>query len=238
MGEAYSRLYVTYGDDVFAFRDAAGTLSLDDGMAKATLSGLHRKGVLAIFSRGRPRLYSLVTPDVLIMLASGKIKRAEVKQERYQHVIYGCLLELSGMLDLTSLAIYGSVARGTASDNSDLDLLVVSQDFKGSLAERIDALAGLKNRLHDEFSLLRRHGVNASLSLYPLRREEVERLPIILLDITEEGRIAYDKDGFLQKNLTRLRLKLADLGSKRVPAKDGWYWDLKPDYRALEVVNL
>jgi hypothetical protein len=54
----------------------------------------------------------------------------------------------------------------------------------------------------------------------------------------EEAKIAYDRDGFLYNNLTRLRLKLAELGAKRVPIGDRWYWDLKPDYKPLEVVNL
>lgn len=39
---------------------------------------------------------------------------------------------------LTSICLYGSVARGTARRDSDVDLLVVSDDFSGSLASRVE----------------------------------------------------------------------------------------------------
>jgi len=116
--------------------------------------------------------------------------------------------------------------------------MVVSQDFAGSLSVRIDSLAKVKSELQDDLTLLREQGVNASLSFYPLREEEVERKPVILLDIMEDAKIVYDKDGFLQGSLTRLRLKLAELKAKRVQVGKGWYWDLKPDYKPLEVVKL
>ena len=238
LGGAYSKLYVAYQDDVFTFNDACEVLSLNQEMMKVVLSGLHRKGVLAIFSKGRPRMYRLVTPDVFILIASGKINRLELKQERYLSPVYNCFLQLDDMLRLTSFAVYGSVARGTASANSDVDFIVVSQDFAGSLAERIDSLTKVRFNLQDDLSLLRRHGANTSLSFYPLREEEVERLPIILLDVMEEAKIVYDNEGFLKGNLTRLRLKLAELGAKRVPLRKGWYWDLKPDHKPLEVINL
>ncbi|MEM2821759.1 MAG: nucleotidyltransferase domain-containing protein, partial [Thermoproteota archaeon] len=46
---------------------------------------------------------------------------------------------------LTSLAVYGSVARGTAKENSDIDLLTfISNSFSGSIGKRIDMLYRLE----------------------------------------------------------------------------------------------
>jgi len=77
LGEAYSKLYLAYGSGIFTFQGASEVLSLNGGMLKAALSGLHRKGVLAIFSKGRPRQYRLVTPDIFILIASGKVNAIE-----------------------------------------------------------------------------------------------------------------------------------------------------------------
>ncbi|MGQ9479002.1 MAG: nucleotidyltransferase domain-containing protein [Thermoproteota archaeon] len=104
-------------------------MSLSNGMVKAALSGLHRKNVLTIFSGGRPRLYRFIKPEVFLPLASGRLSRIELKRERCLSLIYNCFIELDRMLDLTSMAVYSSVARGTASNNSDVDLLVVSQSL-------------------------------------------------------------------------------------------------------------
>lgn len=51
-------------------------------------------------------------------------------------------------------------------------------------------------------------GVYTSLSFYPLRRVEAERLPLPFLDLTEEAVIMYDRLGFLEGVLTELKAKL------------------------------
>jgi len=101
-------------------------------MAKAVVSELYRHGLLTIFERRRPRIYRLISPECFILLASGEVRKVEIPQERYLELIYACFRALRKIINLKSLAVYGSVARGTASKNSDLDLLVVSGDFKGS----------------------------------------------------------------------------------------------------------
>jgi len=84
---------------------------------------------------------------------------------------------------------------------------------------------------------LRKHGVYTSLSLYPLRREEAKRLPLLFLDLTEEAAILYDKDGFLEATLLELKRRLLEQGAKRVAVDKGrWYWDLKPEYRFCEKI--
>jgi hypothetical protein len=45
-------------------------------------------------------------------------------------------------------------------------------------------------------------------------------------------------DGFMERVLERLSARLRELGARRVRTKRGWYWDLKPDYRFGEVIEL
>ncbi|MGC8962124.1 MAG: nucleotidyltransferase domain-containing protein [Candidatus Bathyarchaeia archaeon] len=115
----------------------------------------------------------------------------------YLNLIYGCcrVMECTA---LESLAVYGSVARGTAGNTSDLDLLAVSDDFKGTLGERIESLMErVKEKVEPETRFLRENGIHTFLSLYPLTSHEVEKLPLIMRDMVDDARIVYDEDGFL-----------------------------------------
>ncbi|MEM3678164.1 MAG: nucleotidyltransferase domain-containing protein [Candidatus Bathyarchaeia archaeon] len=237
IGEPYARLYGEFQLRVFRFEDALKVLSASNaGMAKAVFSRLHKESLLAVFKRSRPRLYRLMDPETFIALASGKIKKVVIPQETYLNLIYGCCKALMGCIALTSLAVYGSVARGTAGNTSDLDLLVVSDDFKGTLGKRIESLMEtVKERVEPEVEFLRENGIHTFLSLYPLKSREVERLPLIMLDMVDDAKIVYDKDGFLERQLLKLKLKLLELGAKRVyVGRDRWYWDLCPNYKPLE----
>ena len=89
-----------------------------------------------------------------------------------------------------------------------------------------------------ELDFLRWHGYYTLLSFYPLRREKAERLPLLMLDMTENALVVYDEGGFFKRLLEELRRRLAELGARRVRARGGLYWDLKPDYKPLEVVPL
>ena len=51
--------------------------------------------------------------------------------------------------------------------------------------------------------------------------------------------ILYDPASVLERELDAVRRRMAELGSTRVELPDGsWYWDLKPDWRPGEVVDL
>ena len=239
LGESYAKLYAEFDLGLFRFSDAVRVLELSESMAKAVVSGLHRHGLLTIFERRRPRIYRLISPESFILLASGEVRKVEIPQERYLELIYACFRALRKIINLKSLAVYGSVARGTASENSDLDLLVVSGDFKGSIGRRIELLVRtVRADVKDELRFLRSHGYNASISFYPLKPSEVEKLPIILLDLVEDARIVYDKNEFLKGVLLKLKHRLVEMGARRVRTKRGWYWDLKPDLKPLEVIEL
>ncbi|MCS7364688.1 MAG: nucleotidyltransferase domain-containing protein [archaeon GB-1867-035] len=239
LGEAYAKLYVEFGCSPFKFRDAMSVLSLNENRVKVILSKLHTKGILTLFDRGRPRIYRLISPENFLLLASGKVRKIEVRQERYVPLIYACYGALSEAVNLASLVLFGSVARGDASKNSDLDLLVISDDFEGSLGRRVEFLVRrVKPRLSGELSLLRRYGYNTFLSFYPLKCIEAKRFPIILLDVIWDGKIVYDKDGFFEKLALEFKSKLMKFGAKRVMMKGGWYWILKDQYEPLEVLPL
>ncbi|MEM3382231.1 MAG: nucleotidyltransferase domain-containing protein [Candidatus Bathyarchaeia archaeon] len=238
VGEAYAILYESFRLQTFRFKDALGVLSTNPEMVKAILSKLHKESLLAIFERGRPRLYRLMDPEVFIALASGKLSRLAIPQERYLKLIYDCCKALRENINLTSLAVYGSVARGTASDTSDIDLFTVSNDFEGTLGERIEFLTKtIEKRVKGEIDFLQENKIYTFLSFYPLRKVEAEKHPLIMLDMVDDSKIVYDEDNFLESLLLKLKLKLLEAEARKVYIeKDKWYWDLHPNYEWMKAI--
>jgi hypothetical protein len=133
-----------------------------------------------------------------------------------------------------SLVLFGSVARGEARPSSDIDLLVVADGFPRSLAER-------RRWLLDEWTRLRRERGLAAVdwNLVTKTPDEARYHSPLYLDIVEDGILLFDRDGFLQSILDAMRTRMGVLGSRRVYLSDrSWYWDLKPDFRFGEVVEL
>ena len=138
---------------------------------------------------------------------------------------------------ILSCALFGSVARGEARPDSDIDLLVVHKPVDFRLVERfVDVL--LEFRESDEYRRL--EALGHSPDPYPvfMTEKQMYEQPLILLDIMDHGIIIYD-NGVLRKRLKSLKERLAELGTKKVILEDGsWYWDIKPDWRPGEAVEL
>ena len=139
--------------------------------------------------------------------------------------------------DLVAVALFGSVARGQARPDSDLDLYVVTRG--PSLGDprlrpmwtRIDA--------SPEHQALVSAGYRPTVSPVPHTVDDLRGHPWILLDITHHGIILHDPESVLERELNAVRGRMAELGSTRVEMPDGsWYWDLKPDWRPGEVIEL
>jgi len=138
---------------------------------------------------------------------------------------------------LVAIALFGSVARGQARPDSDLDLYVVTR--RPSLGN--SRLRGMWGRVEasPEFQALVRAGYQPTPSPIPHTVDDLARHPWILLDITHHGVVLYDPESVLERELAAVRRRMAELGSVRVELPDGsWYWDLKPDWQPGEVVDL
>lgn len=143
--------------------------------------------------------------------------------------------------NLVSVVLFGSVARGEAGEGSDIDLLVVLESFNDSFGERFRIFQEIEAELTASSPRieLRKRRLGTLISPIPLTKEEVKQRPPILLDILTDGIILYDKDDFIKRQLNELQERLKALGSRKVRLPDGrWYWDLKPDYKMGEVVEI
>ena len=240
LGEIYSRLCVTFGTELFTLEEARRVLPYTENKLAVAFSKLHSKRILLVFEVTRPRIYRLLDPKNFLLLASDSIRDlGGIAQERYVKLLCDAFRLVSKSLDLSSLAVYGTVARGTARKDSDIDLLVVSKDFVGSLGARIERLLSVEEQLREELTWLRKHSIHTGLSFHPLQKEEAERLSLLFLDLTEDAVILYDKNRFLERVLTEFRARLLKLGAKRIFINgENWYWDLKPDYSFGEEIPI
>lgn len=140
--------------------------------------------------------------------------------------------------DLLAVACFGSVARGEPGPESDLDLYVVTRE---EISTFLDPRLERARRLREtpEYQALARRGYRPDPMPIFHSAAKLAAHPWILLDIADHGVILYDPDGLLARELEAVRWRLRDLGAKRIERPDGsWYWDLKPDWRPGETVEL
>jgi len=141
--------------------------------------------------------------------------------------------------DLISVVLFGSAARGEAGEGSDIDILIVANKF--GMGGRFEVFNAIEKdlRTSDEYRKLKKNNLGTLISPVPLTPSEIEKNPSILLDIVTDGIIMYDIDDFIEDKLENLRKKLKKIGSKKIFLDDKrYYWDLKPDYKLGEVVEI
>ncbi len=139
---------------------------------------------------------------------------------------------------LVSLVVFGSVARGTVTSDSDVDLLIVANGLPDGRVPRVRDFMAIERVLAFDLAAARRAGWNVELSPVLKTPAEVEQGSALFLDMTEDAIFLEDRDRFMQRALERLRARLATLGARRVWRGNAWYWDLKPDYRAGEIFEI
>jgi hypothetical protein len=69
-------------------------------------------------------------------------------------------------------------------------------------------------------------------------KEDAKNLSPLYLDMVTDARILYDKDDFFKEILDKLKIKLNSLNARKIKVGKKWYWDLKPDYKPGEVINI
>jgi predicted nucleotidyltransferase len=139
---------------------------------------------------------------------------------------------------LVSMAVFGSVGRGAARPDSDIDLLIVASPLPDGRIPRMQEFEQVEVVLRDDLLAAARDGVATRLSPIVRTPAEVDAGSPLLLDMVDDAQILLDRDGFLAGVLQRLRERLAARGARRVWRGNAWYWDLMPDYRPGDVFDL
>ena len=81
-------------------------------------------------------------------------------------------------------------------------------------------------------------GIETRLARIVRTPGEAERSIPLYLDMTEDALLLVDRDGFFANVLKRVRLSLRRLGARRVRQGRTWYWDLKPDFKPGDTIEI
>jgi predicted nucleotidyltransferase len=241
LGELYSRLYTRYAWDTFTL-DEVVSFAGSDAKARVAVSRLRKLGLIYVFSVAeRRKQYILGDPVLLPYLAAGRVANLDaVKQSRYARLVGSYSVEaLEAFPAIRSIVLYGSVSRGVANRDSDVDLLVL-MDSDESVGERIQHLSQVEDsgRTREELDWLDSHEIYTHISLLPLTKDEAAHFPPILLDVLEDGTPIVD-DGTFHDIRSVLHARLVEAGARRVfLSPNEWYWDLAPRLAAGEVYAL
>jgi predicted nucleotidyltransferase len=131
--------------------------------------------------------------------------------------------------DLEAVVLFGSSARGEASELSDLDFFVVVQGLPRELLERrrvvYDALTPVAKKFR------------VSIGVIETDKEELGKtITPLLLNIAHDGVILYDREGNVVSLFERLREALKRAGFVRYRTQDGKYgWKLDRELQPGEV---
>jgi hypothetical protein len=133
---------------------------------------------------------------------------------------------------LISLAVFGSVGRGTPRPDSDIDLLLVVKDLPIGRIARVKEFAAIEIA----------HGTATKdrIELSPIFKtpEEILNGSPLFLDMVEDVRMLFDREDFFKNILKNLKNRLQRLGARRIWQGNAWYWDLKPDYKQGDVFEI
>lgn len=131
---------------------------------------------------------------------------------------------------LISIVIYGSLARGTATPESDIDMILIVKGLHKRKMKRIEEfIKNIEDKLGD-----------MPFYISPIFKtpEEASHGSPLFIDMVYDSIILYDKDDFFKQILERLRQRLEGHGSIRVFKGSRWYWILKPDIKRGEVFEI
>jgi len=133
---------------------------------------------------------------------------------------------------LISLAVFGSVGRGTPRPDSDIDLLLVIKDLPDGRIARVKEFAAIETTLGMV--------IKSRIELSPVFKtpEEIAHGSPLFLDMVEDVRMLFDRDDFFKSVLKNLKERLQKLGARRIWQGNVWYWDLKPDYKQGEIFEI
>lgn len=147
--------------------------------------------------------------------------------------------ELKGCL--VSIVLYGSVARGKAKLESDVDILIIQSQAPDDYYKRLEPIISVDKKLKDTKAYREFESKSwfPYLSYIIFSEEEAKENRYLFLGMVSDSIILFDTNSFFKKRLEDVRKRLKVLGSKKVYMDDGtWYWDLKPDLVAGEVFEL
>jgi uncharacterized protein len=168
------------------------------------------------------------------MSEEGRPQIPESLQEPFRPALVAAVEAWIKCEGLVAIVLFGSVARRDARPTSDMDVLLVAEGLPRSQADR-------RQPFLDAWETVRmaRGLPHVEWNLIVKTRDEATYHSPLYLDMVEDAILILDSERFFENVLARMRERMRELGSRRIHLPDGsWYWDLKPDFRWGDVVEI
>lgn len=177
------------------------------------------------------------------LTGQGKTETANTTSQLYRSLAERFAERVRGELGarLTSIVLYGSVARGTARPDSDIDLFVVAGETDEDKEPLWDWVLDLEQAFWNsqEIAALRDQGFRASIETYVVSKAQARRGLPIYLDMTLEAIVLHDPENFFSRRIDQVKQRMAELRSRREwLSQDTYVWQLKADAEPGEVISL
>jgi uncharacterized protein len=205
------------------------------------LARLSRLGWLDRWARGT---YRVVHPLVCMreMVATGWRDRVPQKDRLpILELAVARIFEEFGS-GLRSLVLFGSLARGAANEESDIDLLLVADGLPESYDKRLSMIRSILSfePIEKWRNLLwKERGIYPLIEVISLSAEEALTTHPFYLDMTESAIMIYDREMFFARKLGDLRARLEEIGAfKSVLPSGQRFWVLAKDASAAEKLVL
>lgn len=224
LGDVYSRLLLHFGQSQFTIERARNI-----GIKKpaVTLPRLAKSGWIVRVARGN---YVVSEPIVAMISCFQYDWRGMIKQKEYIPLLEFLVARLVAGYDkkLQGLVLFGSVARGNAKQESDVDLLVVAEDMPERYGDRVrrtlSILSGLDVLKREFYYKMKLY---PKLDLILLDAKEMQEPYPFLLDIVKEGIILFERGSYASGILNSLKSEFQRMGAVRVERPNGrWHWEI------------
>jgi len=151
--------------------------------------------------------------------------------ERVVEILSSRLSDLPGFVK--AVILFGSTARGEATETSDIDLLVLHEGLQGlSPVKRRRLLYTLvMERISDFFEAVTVIDMDYSEFTKP------EQVTPLLLNIYWDGVVVIDRSGKLSGFLSRVRKRIIESGLKHVKEGREYYWILPKPLEKVVIVE-
>lgn len=161
-------------------------------------------------------------------------------KEKFREIEERLLSEIKSLYGerLVSVALFGSTARDTQRFDSDIDVLVIASGLPNGRGRRIREFEAVEDGMDPLLKYMQTRGIHTYISAVIKSPEEAHAGSPLFLDMVEDARILFDSKDFFSSVLGKLRERLAELGARRIWRGSSWYWDLKPDFRPGDTVEL
>ncbi len=133
---------------------------------------------------------------------------------------------------LVSLAVFGSVARDTATPQSDTDIYLIVRDLPNGRMARVREFEPVEDAIVENL------GYDPVLSPVLKMPQEVSSGSPLLWDMIDFADILHDENDYLKNVLQKTKNRLNELGARRECRGSAWYWILKDDFTPGEVFEL